>query len=50
MGLNCCKENYLDDITPCKLSDDDLPAFTIAYETKHAEAMKGWTVCLVDAN
>ena len=39
MGINCCKEDGLDEVTHCGLNND-VVVVTIADELEHAEATK----------
>ena len=43
MGVNCCKQDSFDDVTPCELNDDNLAVVIATDELEHADAMKGRT-------
>ena len=45
MGINCYKENKLDEVTPC---DDNQAVVTVADERERIEAMKRYTDCSID--
>ena len=45
MGIVCCEEVDLDDITPCELEADELTIVAIADGPLAAEAQKGWQAC-----
>ena len=49
MANSCCKEDDLDEIIPCKLSNDGLALATVVNERGTTEVMKGWIKYLVDA-
>ena len=50
MGIVCCEEEDLDEVTPCELDPDELALVTVADGLVAAEAQQGWTQCVVDVD
>jgi len=47
VGVVCCEEEDLDEVTPCELAADDLAAVTVTDAPLAVEAQKGWQACQV---
>ena len=45
MGIVCCEEEDLGEVTPCELEPDELALVTVADEPVAAEARQGWQAC-----
>ena len=45
MGILCCEEEDLGEVTPCELEPDELALVTVADEPVAAEARQGWQAC-----
>ena len=50
MGIVCCEEEDLDEVTPCELDPDELALVTVADEPAAEEAQQGWIQCEVDVD